>query len=141
MSRSGYSDDLDTWAMIRWRGAVASAIRGKRGQAFLREVLQVLDNMPVKELAAQSLQADGSFCTIGAVMHARSMPLPNDDDVWGDPQAIAHELGITHALTAEIIYENDEGGWWGRHNSPADRWVRMRAWIASLIIETEVAPV
>jgi hypothetical protein len=37
MSRSGYSDDLENWSLIRWRGAVASAIRGRRGQAFLRE--------------------------------------------------------------------------------------------------------
>lgn len=32
MSRCGYSDDYDQWALIRWRGAVESAIRGKRGQ-------------------------------------------------------------------------------------------------------------
>ena len=38
MSRSGYSDDLDNWDLIRWRGQVSSAIRGKRGQGFLREL-------------------------------------------------------------------------------------------------------
>lgn len=37
MSRSGYTDEDDIWAMIRWRGAVTSAIRGKRGQQALRE--------------------------------------------------------------------------------------------------------
>jgi hypothetical protein len=47
MSRSGYSDDHSEWDLIRWRGAVASAIRGKRGQAFLRELLVALDAMPV----------------------------------------------------------------------------------------------
>jgi hypothetical protein len=26
MSRSGYSDGTDEWAMIRWRGAVAAGI-------------------------------------------------------------------------------------------------------------------
>ena len=31
MSRSGYEDGLEMWDLIRWRGAVASAIRGKRG--------------------------------------------------------------------------------------------------------------
>ena len=35
MSRSGYSDGLDEWAMIRWRGAVKSAIRGARGRAII----------------------------------------------------------------------------------------------------------
>lgn len=51
MSRSGYADWCDdNWAMIRWRGAVASAVRGKRGQAFLRELATTLDAMPEKRL-------------------------------------------------------------------------------------------
>ena len=44
MSRSGYTDDMeDMWQHICWRGAVASAIRGRRGQAFLREMLAAMD--------------------------------------------------------------------------------------------------
>ena len=40
MSRSGYSEDVDdNWDHIRWRGQVASAIKGKRGQRMLREML------------------------------------------------------------------------------------------------------
>jgi len=47
MSRSGYSDDCDDqWSLICWRGAVKSAIRGKRGQAFLKEMLAALDALP-----------------------------------------------------------------------------------------------
>lgn len=43
MSRSGYSDDCDDPLQEgRWRAAVNSAIRGKRGQAFLREALAAL---------------------------------------------------------------------------------------------------
>ena len=35
MSRSGYIDDMDdTWQFIKWRGQVASAIRGARGQGY-----------------------------------------------------------------------------------------------------------
>jgi hypothetical protein len=37
MSRSGYSDDYgddEPWQLIMWRGAVASAFRGRRGQPF-----------------------------------------------------------------------------------------------------------
>ena len=43
MSRSGYSDDCDTWPLICWRGAVASALRGRRGQQFLIELRDALD--------------------------------------------------------------------------------------------------
>lgn len=57
MSRSGYTEDCDGWDLIRWRGAVASAIRGKRGQAFLREALAALDAMPEKQLISHDLVA------------------------------------------------------------------------------------
>ena len=39
MSRSGYTDGFEMWSVIRWRGAVASAIRGQRGQRLLRDLL------------------------------------------------------------------------------------------------------
>ena len=39
MSRSGYCDELEQSELAMWRGQVASAIRGKRGQAFLVELL------------------------------------------------------------------------------------------------------
>ena len=55
MSRSGYHDGIDQWDLIRWRGAVASAIRGKRGQAFLREMLDALDALPEPKLIAHDL--------------------------------------------------------------------------------------
>ncbi len=63
MSRSGYSDDLDSWALIRWRGQVASAIRGRRGQAVLRDLLAALDAMPEKALVASELETpQGEVC-------------------------------------------------------------------------------
>lgn len=43
MSRSGYSDDCDHIEL--WRAAVDAAVSGKRGQAFLRELLGALDAM------------------------------------------------------------------------------------------------
>ena len=68
MSRSGYTDDYDGWDLIRWRGAVHSAIRGRRGQAALREIIAALDALPEKWLAANSLEtADGDYCTLGAL--------------------------------------------------------------------------
>jgi hypothetical protein len=53
MSRSQYIDDCDdNWQLIRWRGMVASAIRGKRGQQFLKDLLAALDAMPVNAVLA-----------------------------------------------------------------------------------------
>jgi hypothetical protein len=108
MSRSGYSDDCDdNWALIRWRGAVASAIRGKRGQQTLREIAAALDAMPVKALAAESLVTEeGAFCTLGALGAARGIDMAPIDP--NDREAVAQAFGISEALAAEVMFENDE---------------------------------
>ena len=60
MSRAGYTDDMDDyWSWIRYRGAVRSAIRGRRGQAFLKEMLAALDALPEKRLITEDLVIDG----------------------------------------------------------------------------------
>jgi hypothetical protein len=131
MSRSGYSDDCDGWALIRWRGAVNSAIKGKRGQAFLRETLAALDAMPEKKLAADSLhdQVEGQFCTLGAVGAVRGIDMKPLEEA--DRDVIANAFGISEALAAEIMFENDERYGWMENNTPERRWSRMRSWIES----------
>lgn len=58
MSRSGYTDDWDgeNWDFIRYRGAVKSAFRGARGQAFLKEMIATMDAMPIKRLVRNELE-------------------------------------------------------------------------------------
>lgn len=135
MSRSGYSDDCEGWSLICWRGAVTSALRGKRGQQALCEIRDALDAMPVKELAADSLvSADGQFCTLGALGAARGMPL--ETLIPDDPEGVAEKFGLATAMVREIVYENDEGAPWlpyPEKESPAARWQRMRDWVAKHI--------
>jgi hypothetical protein len=158
MSRSGYIDDGDcddVLAMGRWQGQVASAIRGKRGQAALRELAAAMDAMPVKALAAESLvTADGEFCTLGVLGQARGLDMaPIDPEDW---DAVAKAFNLAPAMVREIVYENDEGiigydwvdveicgplrRWERRHVSvrverpwevvARKRWNRMRKWVA-----------
>jgi hypothetical protein len=134
MSRSGYSEDLDEWALIRYRGQVASATRGKRGQALLRETLAALDAMPVKVLISHELIAiaDGAFCTLGVVGKQRGVDLTALDPE--DIERVAQQFDIAACLAREIVYENDEGG--DYKELPHQRWVRMRQWVAQQIKET-----
>ncbi len=133
MSRSGYSDDGDdTWALVRWRGAVASAFRGARGQAFLREMAAALDAMPVKELIAHEIVTkDGACCAMGAVAKARGCPTA-DLDAYNRGQ-VAERMGIAEAMCAEIAFENDDDFCYS-NETPAQRWSRMRRWVDSMII-------
>jgi hypothetical protein len=125
MSRSGYSDDCEGWDLIRWRGAVASAIRGKRGQAFLRELLAALDALPEKRLIANTLEEEGAYCAIGSVGRLRGVDMSGVDPEYREQ--VAQTFGVAEALAAEIMYENDEGGHW--KETPEERFQRMRAWV------------
>lgn len=160
MSRSGYTDDYDedgTGGL--WRGAVASALRGKRGQAFLRELAAALDAMPEKRLIAHELEADGEFCTIGVLGAARGIDMAKLDPE--DYDQVAAAFGIAPCMAQEIVYENDEVNdglewrkwevcgpmrpfWphWEKHersgympmaDAEGVRWQRMRKWVAEHI--------
>ena len=125
MSRSGYSDSCDGWELIRWRGAVASAIGGKRGQHLLREMRDALDAMPVKRLIAEDLVTpEGEVCALGAVGCRRNLPGLVDLDVY-DRTTVARAFGVAEALVAEIAYKNDDEA----PDDPARRWAYMRRWV------------
>lgn len=158
MSRAGYSDDCDDQlALGRWRAAVNSAMRGKRGQAFLREALAALDAMPDKRLIREHLVFDGwqgpwrggevivggdvltdrtgtempmgSVCLLGAVGKARGLDMTALDP--DDMETVAPAFGIADAMAREIVYWNDEGGYYGE--TPEQRWQRMRKWVAAQV--------
>lgn len=139
MSRSEYSDGYDGWALIRWRGAVASAIRGKRGQAFLRALRDALDAMPEKRLVAQEFQRlDGEVCAIGAMAKQRGVDLGDDWKIYGDARGLVAEMfDIAESLAAEVMYVNDE--WEHFTAAPELRWRTVRDWVESKITAVEKA--
>ena len=129
MSRSGYSDDTDNqWAFICWRGAVASAIRGARGQLLLAELLAALDAMPEKQLIADELEKEGQFCTLGVLGHQRGLSMDSiDPEDYGQ---VAKAFSVAGALVQEIEFMNDD---FKSSETTERRWTRMRAWVASQI--------
>lgn len=127
MSRHGYSDDIDQWALIKWRGQVASAIRGKRGQRLLIDLVQALDAMPEKALIAEKLidhEDDDAVCALGAVGVKRGIAMEQLDPE--EPECVAEAFDVAEQLAREITYVNDEGGNYGE--TPQQRWERVRAW-------------
>lgn len=138
MSRSNYSDDFAGHECVMYRGAVASATNGRRGQAFLREMLAALDAMPERKLVQSALEEDGNVCAIGAVGKARGVDMTGLDPECSE--AIAETFGIADALAREIVFWNDEGAWppWPSE-TPEARFDRMRAWVVSQIRKPAVA--
>ena len=133
MSRSGYTDhdDFDLEGILRygrWRGVVASSIRGKRGQALLKELAEAMDAMPKKELIAHVLESNGQYCTLGVVGAKRGLNLKEIDPE--DSAFVASTFNIAEPLAREIVYMNDE---YSSSDTPEERWTRMRKWVQDQI--------
>jgi hypothetical protein len=135
MSRAGYTDDGENPIGYVWASIVNRAAHGKRGQKFLADLAAALDAMPVKELIPNALEAEGQFCTLGVICHAKGISMaeidPDDYEHW---DMLAGKLDIARTLVREIEYENDEGIW-RMEATPTKRWEHMRRWVDSKILE------
>ena len=145
MSRHGFTDYYDfeddpNLAMGRWAGRVKSALRGQRGQDFLRRLIAALDAMQVKELHPNNLAGD-CVCAMGALARAETILTRDLQDELDDPdgdhewatEVMGDRLNIAPSLAREVAYENDEGAW---DETPAQRWARMRCWAAKRLRAT-----
>lgn len=135
MSRHGYSEgdgDYDNWQMIMWSGQLASAVRGKRGQAFFKDLVVALEEIPVKRLVANELRKDGEVCTLGALGTKRGMNLEKLDPE--DYEIVACEFNIATQLAREVTYWNDEVC---ESLTPEERWTKMHSWATNKIKKPE----
>jgi len=137
MSRSGYVNDGEQWQFICWRGAVSSALGGKRGQAFLREMLEALDSLPEPRLISDSLSSSEEsdpkqrgVCAMGAVGLKRGVKM--DDYYYAED--VGNLFGISRAMAAEISWINDESFCGSTAETPEDRFVRVRKWVKDQIV-------
>lgn len=127
MSRSGYSDECE--GVQLWRGAVHRAINGRRGQAFLGDLLAALDALPNKRLIAHELENGAEVCALGSVGRLRGM------DMTGlDPEAhhkLGEAFGIAPCMVQEIEFENDDdfAFSYSANETPEQRFMRVRAWV------------
>lgn len=123
MSRCGYSEDLDPLDLGRWRAQVASALRGKRGQRFIRELIAALDALPQKRLVKNALESGGEVCALGALGRARGVDLSALETT--DYERLGSTFDIAHQLAQEVMFENDEGLYIA---TPEERWRWVRDW-------------
>jgi hypothetical protein len=66
VAREWYDDDCDPLGEGRYLNNARRSLRGRKGQAVLREVRAALLAMPEKRLIAGDLLKDGEVCAIGA---------------------------------------------------------------------------
>jgi hypothetical protein len=121
-------------------GALRSAIRGRRGQQLLRDLVAGLDALPEPELAAGSLEdpESGCVCALGAVRLQRgphAVPLSHDltdpDVDWRD---LAEPFNISEALAHAVIAANEFRDKRNDEQSRRRRWQSVRNWAVSKLI-------
>ena len=146
MSRYCDSDDYDwePWMEGQAAGAMRSAIRGRRGQQLLRDLIAGLDALPVPELAAGALEdpETGCVCALGAVRLQRGAEAvalrfdPTDPDIdWRD---LAKPFDISETLAHAVISENEYGSKRNDEQSRRRRWQSVRAWaVGNLLAPAE----
>ena len=134
MSRSGYVDDYERIAL--YRRAVGNALAGKRGRAFLLEMREALDAMPVKELTRYVLNdIDAGCCALGSVARARGVDTSNVDS--GCHEEVGKLLNIPGCMAAEIANENDD--WYC--DTRKQRWEHMRRWVDQVLEDPRIGEI
>lgn len=144
MSRSGYVDDYEEPALTLYRRAVENAIKGKRGQALLRELESALVALPDKALTCEDMARpeDDSVCALGAVALKRGIDKGKDrltvlkEIAEKFPEGceapeLCDEFNIAEALAKEITYVNDEMAPGG----PKARYEYVLNWVRRQIVK------
>lgn len=149
--RIGYSDEEDFPGQFGlWQGNCQRSLKGKAGQAILRELEAALLALPSKRLIAESLvDTHGEVCAIGALAEFKGKIT---DDMIGhgeyDTEEVGVELGMPRLVAWKIVEMNDlvfngtdlvfyEGPyrWPGERPceyvpiTPEQRYERMLAWV------------
>jgi hypothetical protein len=142
-----YDDDSDPSQEGLAAGALRSAIRGKRGQRFIRDLVQALDALPLPELAAGALEDEetGCCCAFGAVRRFRgadAVPLwfhPMEEDM--NPDNLVEPFNVSKTLAWSVVQANEDGMIGNDKSTRRLRWKQVRDWaVRQLIPPTEETP-
>lgn len=133
--RANYSDDLDYDQIFAWRGAVRSAINGRRGQSFLRDLLAALEAMPEKKLISGKMEQGDCVCAVGALGRARNVDMSEIDMIDEYDERVGSKVAalfnIAEALAREVLYINDEGA--AKEETDETRYRRVVEWVRDQI--------
>lgn len=158
MSRfiEGDGDEDFPNAQALWWRAQENALRGRKGQAVLRELEAALVALPEKRLIEGALCDDrGQVCALGALATKRGLDQEEMKEHQGEHAGFIADwakdaLGLSGALATAIEWENDEGFWrvytemdgyraTGGRETAEQRYERVLAWVRSQIAHEATA--
>lgn len=136
-----------------WRQAARNALRGRKGQAVLRELREALLALSASRLLKGYFCHDGEVCALGALakyrlergqaipatfgraQYTRLEEIERAEDVEDEytTMYLGEKMGLKKTLAWAVAWENDEGGW--DSDTPEQRYQRMSRWV-----EGQIAP-
>ncbi len=131
--RINWSDEADYPGQFDlWQANCERSMRGRKGQAELKELRVALLALPEKRLIHELLQdEEGGVCAIGAYAKHRGVDLTNFDvDSNTDDAGIAG--GMPPLVAWKVVEMNDLQF---DHITPEQRYDKMLAWVESKIAQ------
>jgi hypothetical protein len=131
--RIGYSEDEDFPGQFAlYQANCRRSIKGKEGQAVLRELEQALLALPAKRLIADELRnAEGEVRAVGALAKYRGVEKTEADPE--DMEEVGVELGMPRLVAWKVVCLNDiELGGYGYglvSVTPEERYVKVLEWV------------
>lgn len=107
MSRIGWSEDESFPGQFEiWQANCRRSLRGRKGQAALRELETALVALESKRLIAHALEnEDGDVCAIGALVKAKGIA-PKADPEW-QMEDVGVECGLPRLVAWKVVELND----------------------------------
>ena len=143
MSRLYCDNDWEPWMGGQQAGALRSAVRGRRGQRFLQDLIDALDALPVPELSAGALEDEetGCCCAFGAVRRhrgAEAVPLgfdPMDEDQT--PDGLTEPFDVSRTLAWAVVQANEECSTSNTPDARRRRFQEVRRWAVAKLCAAE----
>lgn len=111
MSRINYSEDEQFPGQFHlWQANCDRSLRGRPGQAALRELEAALVALPTKRLITNELDNGVDCCAIGAVVRHRGLDpekIAEEFDTEYEMEEVGVELGMPTLVAWKIVEVND----------------------------------
>lgn len=163
--RIGHSEDEDYPGQFElWQANCRRSLKGKAGQAALRELEAALLALPDKRLIANKMiDREGDVCAIGALAKHKGRDLLAEPNVYedgefdgdGEMEEIGMELGMPRLVAWKVVAKNDieidgyyetlpgPARWYGDRPqvyvpvTPEARYEKMLAWVRQQLAAVE----
>ncbi len=145
--RIGFSDDEEfPGQFYLWEANCNRSLRGRAGQAALKELEAALLEMPQKRLIQHALSdAEGGVCAIGQLaltvklrrgmseVDARRELERESSDDFDTAQYARKHLGFPKLVAWSVVCENDDLIGNARKETPEQRYERVLGWVRSQV--------